>query len=284
MINFDDFFNILFYFFIFFLGVSVGSFLNVLIDRLALEEKITGRSRCDYCRRKLSLFDLIPIVSFFLLRGKCRYCGKKISWQYPLVEMITGISFFLITKFQTLPQSGIPLWGTNSKLLGSWLLSNWNLFGYWLLVIGIFSCLIVIFFQDLKYQIISDWLQVFFFIFVLFYQIITNQITPLRWFFDGLVVMLPIFFLHIITQGRGMGFGDVKLSFTIGFLLGIKGGLMALYLAFILGGIVGILLILFGRKKLKSKIAFGPFLVLGIVIMFFWEKEVFQLMSGIYGF
>lgn len=261
MINFTEFFNILFYFFIFFLGASVGSFLNVLIDRLALEEKITGRSRCDHCGHKLSWFDLIPIVSFFLLRGKCRYCSKKISWQYPLVEFLTGLCYvFVFLKVG-------PFFERSD-----------------LLIIMIVSSLIVIFFQDFKYQIISDWIQIFFFIFVLFYQIITSQITPLRWFFDGLVVMLPIFFLHFITHGRGMGFGDVKLSFTIGFLLGIKGGLMALYLSFIIGGIVGILLIFFGRKKLKSRIAFGPFLVIGIIVMFFWEKEIFQLMSRIYGF
>jgi leader peptidase (prepilin peptidase)/N-methyltransferase len=81
-----------------------------------------------------------------------------------------------------------------------------------------------------------------------------------------------------------MGFGDVKLAFNLGFLLGVKAGLLALYFGFVLGGIVGLILLLLRKKKLKSKIAFGPFLVLGMLIMLFWQKEVFQLVNKIYGF
>ena len=95
--------------------------------------------------------------------------------------------------------------------------------------------------------------------------------------------MLPILFLWLVTAGRGMGFGDVKLSFTIGFLLGAKAGFLALYFAFVIGGIIGLILLLLKKKKLKSKIAFGPFLVLGVLIMLFWQKEVFQLINKIYG-
>lgn len=252
------------YVFIFLLGAAVGSFLNVLIDRLPKGQSITGRSHCDYCRHQLSGADLIPIVSFFLLKGRCRYCRKKLSWQYPLVETITGILFVLIFNFK------------------------FQILNYFLLVtyFGIISCLIVIFFADLKYQIIPDSLQVAVFIFSIIYHLASR--IPISQFLNflisGFIVTLPILFLWLITRGRGMGFGDVKLAFNIGFLLGIKAGFLALYFGFIIGAVVGLFLIFLGKKKLKSKIAFGPFLVLGMVVMMFWQKEIFQLINKIYGF
>lgn len=287
-----------FYLFFFILGTAVGSFLNVLIDRLPRGEKITGRSHCDYCHHPLSWFDLIPVVGFALLKGRCRYCGKKISWRYPLVEVLTGVSFLLITKFP--PPAG----GPNSKqfLIPNfqfsidWLLANWVLFGYWLSVVGVLSSLIVVFFSDLKYQIIPDTIQIILLLFVLLYRIIAPHFTPTRcnwdcsiaWLFNyfiaGLLVMLPILFLWFITRGRGMGLGDVKLSFTIGVLFGVKAGLLALYFGFVFGGIIGLILVLMRKKNLKSKIAFGPFLVLGVLIMLFWQETIFQLVGKIYGF
>lgn len=249
------------YLFLFIFGASVGSFLNVLIDRLPKGELISGRSYCDCCRHKLSWSDLIPVVSFFLLKGKCRYCGKNISWQYPSVEILTGIIFILLWSFSTI---------IYPTIVGK------------IIILGLVSCLIVIFFSDLKYQIIPDAIQVALFLFSLLLKL--GGIFQLHFFTAGLVVMLPILFLYLVTRGRGMGFGDVKLSFTMGFLLGIKAGLLALYFGFVMGGIVGLILLWLKKKKLKSKIAFGPFLVLGILIMLFWEKEIFQLVSKIYGF
>ena len=262
----------LIYFFLFILGASVGSFLNVLIDRLPQEKSINGRSICDHCHHQLAWYDLIPIVSFFLLGGKCRYCNKKISWYYPLVEFLTGASFVFIFL-----KDG-PFFERSVLLM-------------------IISCLIVIFFSDLKYQIIPDSIQIAFFIFSLLFKLteILGKgcvnisffhcfIIPLLHFFiAGVVVMLPIFFLWLTTNGRGMGFGDVKLAFNIGFFLGIKAGFLTLYFAFVIGGIVGLILIFLGRKKLKSKIAFGPFLVVGMLIMLFFKKEVFEIIDKIYG-
>ena len=82
--------------FVFVIGIAIGSFLNVLIDRLPKGEAITGRSHCDYCRKKILWYDLIPVFSFLILHGKTRCCNKKLSIQYPIVEMVTGVSFFLI--------------------------------------------------------------------------------------------------------------------------------------------------------------------------------------------
>lgn len=280
----------IFLFFVFIFGVSIGSFLNVLIDRLSNDQKITGRSHCDFCHHQLAGWDLIPIISFFLLGGRCRYCRHKISFQYPLVEFLTGISFIfvflLIVGFQQENLTGF--FETKDWLSNLWLI---------LLIIiswGIVSSLIVIFFSDLKYQLISDYILWSFFGFSFFYKIISiflNKTVVVNevlkqvqiGFLNGLVVCLPIFLIYFFSHERAMGLGDAYLSAIIGFLLGWQKGFLALYFAFVLGGLVGFLLILLGRKKLKSKIAFGPFLVLGALIMFFFGSEIFSWLIRFYG-
>jgi len=255
--------------FVFVLGTAIGSFLNVLIDRLSNGEKITGRSKCDHCRKQLAWYDLIPIVSFITLGGKCRYCHKKLSVYYPFVELLTGVFFILIT--QSLGISSIPL-----------------LFIYF----GIISCLIVIFFADFKYQIIPDSIQLALFVIILFFHLFFEfAVRPLGseteitdFILAGVGTMLPILFLWWVTKGRGMGFGDVKLAFNIGFLLGFRMGLIALYISFIFGAIVGMLLIVIKKKHLTSKIAFGPFLVIGIIIMVFFQREIWSWVSHLYGY
>lgn len=253
--------------FLFIFGTAIGSFLNVLIDRLPREESINGRSHCEFCKKTLSPLDLIPVLSFIFLKGKCRYCGKKLSLQYPGIEVLTGITFVTIFNFKFL------ILNLNSNL-------EFQILNY-----VIVSCLIVIFFIDLKNQIIPDEMQIALFISILFIRVVGSiGIVGVMWgALEGLIVMLPILFLYLITRGRGMGFGDVKLAFNMGFLLGIKGGFVAIYLGFILGAFFGIVLLLMKKKKMKSKIAFGPFLVAGIVIVMFFEKPIFSLIQRIYG-
>jgi len=265
--------------YLFIFGLATGSFLNVLIDRLPKEQSIMGRSHCDFCKHKLNGVDLFPVLSFIFLGGKCRYCRRKISWQYPLIEILTGISYVLIFNFQF-------------KIL-----NQFSIFNFEFLIqlvrfvsyLGLVSSLIVIFFADVKYQIIPDSMQVIFFIFSLFIHIFS-----LKYFWNlefgiwnflisGVVVMLPILILYWLTKGRGMGFGDVKLAFVIGFSLGLKAGLLTLYGGFILGAIIGLILIIFKLKRLKSKIAFGPFLILGMIIILIWQKPIYDLIYKIYG-
>ncbi len=271
-LNSYSIFQILYSIFFFSIGTAIGSFLNVLIDRLPHNKRIDGRSHCDHCHKTLSPWDLIPLISFLLLRGRCRYCHKKLSGQYPLVEMLTGMIFLLIF---------------NHQFSVNWKLENWNLIGNWLLIIisfAIASSLVVIFFADLKYQIIPDQIQIALFIFSVLYFIsrIGVQLTliALVWqLIAGVMVMIPILLIYLFTNGKGMGFGDVKLAFGIGVLLGVKGGLLALYFAFILGGIVGVYLLLTKKKKLKSKIAFGPFLVGGAIILLFFSQQIYSLLG-----
>lgn len=245
-------------FIIFILGASIGSFLNVLIDRLPNGEPITGRSHCDHCKKKLSWLDLFPICSFILLKGKSRCCHKKLSWQYPLVEMITGLSFLLIFNSKFLIFNTLILWGITSSL-------------------------IVIFFSDLKYHLISDYILIVLAIFSWLYH--WQDISRLMFFLvSGAIVAFPIFLLYYLSKERAMGLGDVYLSAIIGFLLGWKEGFLALYIAFVTGAIFGLILIITRKKKIKSKIALGPFIVLGTVIMMFWGEKIFGIIEKIYGF
>lgn len=255
--------------YLFILGLSIGSFLNVLIDRLPNDRKITGRSSCDYCRHKLSWFDLIPVFSFLFLAGACRYCKKKLSYFYPIVEITTGLFFVLSWLYMDPIQKGL-----------------YNDTAVKILYLGIISILIVIFFTDWKYQIIPDQIQIALFLLTLALFIaygLSLQEISYR-ILEGFVVLLPILIIFLLTKGKGMGFGDVKLSFIIGFLLGVKSGLMVLYISFMLGAIIGIVLILSKQKKLKSKIAFGPFLVVGIQTLLFFKNELYNFTFRIFGY
>ena len=219
----------------FVLGLCVGSFLNVLIDRLPKGESIWfGRSRCDFCKKPLRWCELIPIISYLLQAGRCRRCRKKLSLQYPIVELTTGLGFVLIQGQAFDARQGLALSIT-------------------------FSALLVIFVADLKYMIIPDSMIVVGLLGVLL------QGHPLQTLLPGAGAMLFFLLLFFVTHARGMGFGDVKLSFLLGLWLGFPQIIIALYLAFLTGAIVGVTLILARKKKLKSKIAFGPFLIVGAV-------------------
>ena len=264
--------NYLIYFFIFLLGASIGSFLNVLIDRLPQDRKITGRSVCDYCQHQLSWYDLIPIFSFFLLKGYCRYCRKKISFQYLLVEILTGLMFIFVFLTYVKNIQEIYIWQNWLVILSLW---------------GIFSCFIVIFFSDVKYHLISDYILWALFGFSFFLKFSYHSTEILKQFqidiFSSLIVAFPIWLIYFLSKEKAMGLGDVYLAAILGFLLGWQKGFLALYISFVLGGITGFFLILFGRKKLKSKIAFGPFLVVGAFLMLFFGEGILQWVMRIYG-
>jgi prepilin signal peptidase PulO-like enzyme (type II secretory pathway) len=264
--------NLILGLFIFLFGVSIGSFLNVLIDRLPQERKITGRSVCDYCQHQLSWYDLIPILSFFLLKGRCRYCRKKLSFQYPLVEILTGLMFIFVFLTYVKNIQEISIWQNWLVILSLW---------------GIVSCFIVIFFSDVKYHLISDYILLALFGFSFFLKLFYHSTEIIKQFqidiFSSLIVAFPIWLIYFLSKEKAMGLGDVYLAAILGFLLGWQKGFLALYISFVLGGITGLFLILFGRKKLKSKIAFGPFLVVGAFLMLFFGEGTLQWVMRIYG-
>lgn len=251
-------------FIIFIFGASIGSFLNVLIDRLPNNESIMGRSRCDHCGKKLKWFDLFPIFSFFLLGAKSRCCHRELSFQYPLIEVMAGLIFTVIYFFNP----GLSVLG---------LISLW----------GLSSSMLVIFCSDLKYHLVSDYILLAFFLFAsLFhfsingfsYQVLINNLI------SGFIVSAPILLIYVLSRETAMGLGDVYISGLIGFLLGWQIGYIALYIAFITGAIIGVGLMIIHKKKIKSKIPFGPFLVTGTVLMMIWGDVAIRFVESIYGF
>ena len=240
-----------FYFVIFLFGLIVGSFLNCVIYRLEKGESfLRGRSYCPNCKHILDWQDLIPLFSFLILKGKCRYCSQKISLQYPLVEIATGLLFLLIFNFQ------------------------FSIFNY------LIACfLIVIFVYDLKHYIIPDKVIYPAIIFALIFNfqfLISNQFSIFNYSILSAIGM-AIFFLTIvlISRGKWMGWGDVKMVFFMGLFLGSPKILVALFLAFFIGASVGLILIFLGKKTLKSEVPFGPFLVTGTFLaMFFGERII----------
>ncbi len=251
---------------LFIIGLSVGSFLNVVIDRLPRNESIIcDRSHCDKCKKILAWYDLIPLLSFAYLQGKCRYCNHSLSNQYPAVELITGISFALIA----------------SNYSFDLLVVN-ELFR--IIYILIFSSsMIAIFITDLKYRIIPDEVLVFLGFSTLLFIFIFERTQIVPNILSAVISSALFLFLVIITRGRGMGMGDVKYAFLMGLILGIPKIIIGLYTAFLTGGIISIILILLGLKKMKSTIAFGPFLVLGTVVTFFWGNYLWIIARKLMG-
>jgi len=264
---------------IFLFGLIIGSFLNCVIYRLALPNfslknlgGLKGRSFCPLCKHELAWQDLIPVFSFIFLRGKCRYCREKISLQYPLVELAAGIIFLLVF----LP------WCNEFTPVN--LLSLWY---FWII-----SCfLIVIFVYDLKHYIIPDKIIypaiIIAGIFNLQFLISEEGSAPFFTFapINGssvfnysilAAILVAAFFLVIvlISRGKWMGIGDIKLAFLMGLFLGWPNILVALFSAFFIGAIIGVGLVLSGKKTLKSEVPFGPFLVTGTFIALFWGQEI----------
>ena len=241
----------LFVFLSFVFGATVGSFLGVLIDRLPRGEDVVFKpSHCESCKHTLHASDLLPILSWVFLKGQCRYCGTSLSRFYPFIEILTGTVFALITYFFWSP-----------LLLTSVGLINLGFYVF------IASVLIVVFFADWKYGIIPDAVIVpgigvttLWLLFNPFAQ--PYDIGP---FIAALVGMLGLLMIVVFTRGRGMGLGDVKFAVLMGLLAGYPRILVAFYIAFLTGAWAGVILLLTGRKKLKQTIAFGPFLVLGLV-------------------
>lgn len=263
------------YLIIFIIGAFLSSFLNVIIDRLPRKETIArGRSYCEFCKKELAWYDLIPLLSFLFLKGKCRYCGKPIGWYYPIIELSTAVLFtitsifvnfqFSIFNFQSISQFPISNEFLNHKSLII------NLVYYLFLV----SSFIIIFFTDLKYGIIPDKvilpavLTTFFWLIVYRQDLILNHVLSGAVSFVFFISISLVF--YVLTKKESMGAGDIKLAFLLGLFLGFPKIILALYLAFLTGAFIGLILILWKKKSsIKDTIPFGPFLITGTLLSLF---------------
>ncbi|PJE58020.1 MAG: prepilin peptidase [Candidatus Portnoybacteria bacterium CG10_big_fil_rev_8_21_14_0_10_36_7] len=244
---------------IFLLGLSVGSFLNVLIYRLEIDKSVfKGRSFCSQCKTTLGWLDLIPVVSFVLIKGKCRYCKKPISWQYPIVELAVGFLFFIIANFFFVDESIMSL----AQTIYLWIAS---------------SLLVVIFVYDFKHLEVPDILVVLgvgVTLIASFFGKITLSGGILQALLGTLICAGFFFALVVISRERWMGWGDVKLGLFLGLLLGWQKVLVAMFLAFFIGAICGIILIMVKKKGMKSQMPFGPFLVISTFIAIFFSAQL----------
>jgi leader peptidase (prepilin peptidase)/N-methyltransferase len=255
------------------LGLILGSFLNVLISRSPLvsdargDSPFKGRSYCDSCRKTLAWYELIPLVSFLFLRGKCRSCFQQIPSQYFFVEALVGCIFFGVT-FVLLQEAFI----------------DWHSLVRWIFTYCAIFALAGIFLFDFFYEYIPDFLTFLFaasgiILTLLRYLAAPELEDPLL--LAGVVVIIFLFFFSLwyFTGGRGMGFGDVKLAPVIPLFVGSALGVAAVMLSFWIGAVLSLLLMALGQKKAKDRIPFGPFLVLGALLCFFFPDAIVGLFS-----
>jgi len=252
--------NLILFIGVFVFGLIIGSFLNCIIYRLEQKKSfLKGRSYCPSCKHILSWQDLIPIFSYLSLRGRCRYCNKNISIQYPLMEISTALMFLMIFSSQ------LPILGFQSFV---------NLL--YLFAIGSLS--IIIFLYDLKHFIIPDSAVFSAIGIVLIFRIQELIFEPASgiqsYIFAALATGAFFLFIYLVSSGKWLGFGDVKLSLLIGLFLGWPLVIPAVFFSFCIGAIIGIIMIVLKKKNLKSEIPFGPFLIMGMYISFFWGEKI----------
>ncbi len=253
----------LFAIFAFIFGTMLGSFFGVILYRYGHEEWEwwQGRSKCDACGQQLAWFDNIPLFSFLHLRGKCRFCGKKIDPVYFYLELFTGC-FLLIVH--------VILWPVLFEL--------WLAYLFWLIVLLV-MWLIVLF--DGFYMIIPDKLVAILYLLSGFFLLWQGQQNWQEYNFSStfiVIVLVELLFLGLWlgTKRKGFGDGDVKLIGPLILLMGYPHAVVGVFLAFILGAVYGILLMVIKNKNLKQAVPFGPFLILGCWIALLWGKQIWQ--------
>jgi leader peptidase (prepilin peptidase) / N-methyltransferase len=250
------------YIFLTSVGAAVGSFLNVLIFRIPEGQSIVlPSSHCPKCGHAIRVYDNIPIISYLILRGKCRDCHENISMQYPIVEAITALmSLLLFLKF-----------GLSFKYLSSF----------------IFTCaLITITFIDLRHQIIPDGISLpgipAFFFLAVFFMNLTVWESLLGILIGGGCLFMIAFLYEIITKREGMGGGDIKLLAMLGAFLGWKSLFFILFVSSLLGAVVGVSAMIIKGQDMKYAVPFGPFLSIAAVAYLFVGADVTKLLFFYY--
>ncbi|NTV40938.1 MAG: prepilin peptidase [Candidatus Moranbacteria bacterium] len=250
-------------------GLIIGSFLNAVVYRINAVESLMERSHCPYCKKKVRWFDNIPLVSFILLSAKCRDCGEKISWQYPVVEAVTGIVFAFFGSYFF-----------NMNDLSTLIPTAYYLF--------IASVLLVIFVYDFKYMEIPMlvlWLGIgMSLVYCVFYDWYnfaqassSFDLKTISGIVGGLVAGGFFYVLAAYSKETWMGFGDAYLGLLVGLVMGWPDILGALMLSFIIGAVVSVILVIAAKKTLKSQVPFAPFLISGVFAMLLLPKVFPQL-------
>lgn len=242
----------------FLFGLIFGSFLNAVIWRLPRQKEVVlDRSECVACGHKLGFYDLLPVVSFLWLRGRCRYCGERISFQYPVVEIISGLGLLAISFLDL--NIAEKIW-----LSGMFLLS------------------VLIFAYDLKYFLIPDRFVIMGLVWVLAGAVVFTNGDFLQHLASGFLVFLFFFLLYFFSKGRWIGGGDPKLGFVIGLWLGWPLGVLAILLAYVVGAAISLVLLAFRSVTMKSRVPFGPFILAGAWGAYFWGGLIIEWYMGLF--
>lgn len=258
---------------IFVLGLCLGSFVNMLVYRTAEKYGLIklgrdksrpynkNRSFCDFCGKQLHWYENIPVISWLIQKGKSKCCHKKLSVLYPIVELITGgLMVSIFNRFNIL--SGRFSFSIEIMQL------------FWLIIIVTLLVFLIVF--DLKYLILPDF-AVIILIVISFLGVIFDEPNIIPYLVSAIAGSGFLLILYLITKKKGIGFGDVKLAIFMGLFLGWPKIILAMYIAFISGAIVGIIGIFLKKINKKSQIAFGPFLILGTIIAWLWGKQILSL-------
>jgi prepilin signal peptidase PulO-like enzyme (type II secretory pathway) len=251
-------------FFSFIFGLLIGSFINCLAWRLYKEETILGRSYCPKCRKELHWYDNIPLLSFLLLKGKCRACHDKISWQYPLVELVTGLLFAAVVA--------------HFSIFAGWLLLKMFVF---------IAVLILIFIFDLRWYLIPTnvllWAGIFIAIVGYFSYPYGLGAYLLALVISAAIASLFFAVQYWLTRGKGIGEGDIWLGMFLGItFVNLSQLAVAILSAYFLGSVVGLTLLAFKKKKLGSRLPLGVFLAAGALIAIFFGSDLANWYQGLF--
>jgi leader peptidase (prepilin peptidase)/N-methyltransferase len=282
----------IYYFLVFVAGTCFGSFLNVVADRLISGESIIfGRSHCDKCEKTLSPKNLMPVFSFILQKGKCESCGALLSRFYPASEILTGLlfvfSFYWLHVFQ-----------------GALTVLSAVAIGYLLLMMCLY---VIVFLTDMKYQLIPDIIVIIGIVASILYSAFSSlyslylerqmlladsfgkylvkvgyinlQLGEAGKYFGSLVlsslgIALFFYILVVLTKERGMGKGDIGLGLMVGLVNGFPKNILAVFLGFVIGAVVSLVLIVLRRKTMKDTVPFGPFLLAGSLVTLVWGAQI----------
>ncbi|MCA9381836.1 prepilin peptidase [Candidatus Dojkabacteria bacterium] len=273
-------------------GLAIGSFINAGIYRFKNKIKITGHSICTNCKQELKPLDLVPLFSYLFLKGKCRYCKAKISIQYPIVELVTALIYLLLSIHM------LTIYNQYSKFSSQ--LGPIFIYCLWLIIIT--GILVFIAVYDFKFKIIPNEFIIagvivttLFILIEFIFQLVYAEYgatkfaftfffdSPLNYILAGVLGFGLLFLVVLATKGKGMGMGDVKYAFLMGLIIGFPSILLGLYIAVVIGAIFGIALILIKRKRMKSEIPFGPFLVLGTFFMMLFSTQIIDFSKSLLG-
>lgn len=283
-----------------FLGLIVGSFINVVTIRYKPEDQnlkkaISGRSYCPHCQRKLAWFDLIPVLSFLFLRGKCRTCSKKISWQYPLVEIITSTVFVFLTA-KVLSLNFFSYYVSSFQPDYSWIplvILLWFFYAGIIITVSIidlkhyilpdkiiFPAIIVAVLANLSFWLLESFGRFRFpkgginFLGPASRLLEITKVIPINYLLGALVFSGFLFLIYLLSKGRAMGFGDVKLGIFLGLILGFSASILALAISFIIGAAFSVVAIVLKKKKFGQHVPFGPFLGLGSLVAILFGEDI----------